>query len=281
MPRLLTLMLLLFLFGCSTPSGRFTTRSFDGLELAYDVSGDADPTLVFVHGWSCERGQWRSQVAIFDDEYRTVAIDLAGHGESGRARDEWTMPLLARDVEAVVRSIPGPVVLIGHSMGGPVCCLAAARLGTRVVGVVGVDTLHNVEQVMTADAMAGAIDSLERDFLGASERFVRQMFPRDADTAVVESVIDDAHRATPAVGIALMRSFVGFSLKDALANCPAPVYCINASETDISVNRKYAPSFDAVEVSGVGHYLMLEKPHEFNRHLSDALTHLASQAQRR
>jgi pimeloyl-ACP methyl ester carboxylesterase len=70
-------------------SGVATSR--DGIPLAFEVHGAGTPTLVFVHGWSCDRSYWRGQVRPLAARYQTVAVDLAGHGESGVGRRAWTM----------------------------------------------------------------------------------------------------------------------------------------------------------------------------------------------
>ena len=70
----------------------------------------------------------------------------------------------------------------------------------------------------------------------------------------------------------------GFDPRDALSNCPVPVRAINAAEpyeTQIETNRKYCPSFDAVTMESVGHFLMLERPDEFNRVLRATLAELS------
>ena len=56
--------------------------SKDGTPISYEVHGAGDPTLVFVHGWSCDARYWREQVPYFSKKYRVITVDLAGHGHS-------------------------------------------------------------------------------------------------------------------------------------------------------------------------------------------------------
>jgi len=65
--------------------------SADGVSIAYEVRGEGEPALVFVHGWCCDRSYWDAQLPYFAQKYKVVAIDLTGHGESGLDRKEWTM----------------------------------------------------------------------------------------------------------------------------------------------------------------------------------------------
>ena len=121
-------------------SGALTVPSADGVPIAYEVHGQGEPALVLVHGWSCDRGYWKEQIEYLSPQYRLVLVDLAGHGESGMGRKDYTMSAFGADVAAVVDSLGlKNVVLVGHSMGGDVIVEAAKKLPGRVVGLVWVD----------------------------------------------------------------------------------------------------------------------------------------------
>ena len=272
--RLLPPLLLLALASCAaTPpvGGVARVESFDGLEIAYEARGTGEPALVFIHGWCCNRGHWAEQMAVFGAERRVVAIDLAGHGESGNEREEWGISGLARDVEAVVEHLGiERAILVGHSMGGPVSLAAAARVPDRVIGVIGVDTLQSVEVEYTEEQIAPIAAALEADFPGAWARFVRGAFPEGADEELVERVASEAAEVDPRVAIGLLRSTLAHDFAGALAACPVPVRCVNTlhvAPTELEANRRYAPTFDVVLMEGPGHFPMLEAPEEFDAHL--------------
>ena len=126
--------------------------SKDGVEIVYDAVGNGEPTLVFVHGWSCDKSYWNDQVKTFSPKYKVVTIDLAGHGESGSERKNYTMELFGEDVAAVVNKLElDKVILIGHSMGGYVIIEAARQLKEKVIGLVGADTYQGLEDEMTKE----------------------------------------------------------------------------------------------------------------------------------
>ena len=131
-----------------------TATSPDGVPIRYDAAGKGDPALVFVHCGGCNRGFWDGQMAYFAAKHRVVALDLAGHGQSGSGRKDWTMDAFGEDVVSVVEALGlKRVVLIGHSLGGPAVLEAARRMPGRVAGLVLVDSWVDFEQRIPAEEM--------------------------------------------------------------------------------------------------------------------------------
>ncbi|WNV73638.1 alpha/beta hydrolase [Geodermatophilus sp. DSM 44513] len=125
-------------------------RTDDGVPLHVEVAGppDAPVTVVLVHGLAARSGMWHRQWAVLREHARVVRFDLRGHGRSGWAgRPRGNLQHLAGDLGLVLDRCagPGPVVLVGHSMGGmAVLALAGSRpelFGTRVTGVGLLSTL--------------------------------------------------------------------------------------------------------------------------------------------
>jgi sigma-B regulation protein RsbQ len=286
--RVRPLLLLCCTAACQAPPDRTpppptvdTAFAADGTPLVYDVRGRGDVALVFVHCWACDRGFWREQLDAFAPGYEVVSLDLAGHGASGKQRDTWTLDTLAADVATVVEDLGRErVVLIGHSMGGPVALLAAARLRGRAEAVVCADALHDVE-ARISEAMADQmLRGFQADYAGAMTSLVGAMFPAGGDTALVGWVARKAAATDSAATLALVRDYPNLDLADALTAARVPVRCINAAPrppwgpvTAVETNRKYG-DFDAVLMDTVGHYLMLERPAEFNAKLLDVLAAL-------
>ena len=147
MPRMLICLCLFSAGGAlSTEAviiGAATTR--DGVDIHYEAMGSGSPTLLFIHGWNCDRRYWSDQLAYFAETHQVVAIDLAGHGESGLQRTEWTISQFGADVAAVADQLSlDDVILVGHSMGGPVALEAARQLQGRAKMIIGADTLNDV-----------------------------------------------------------------------------------------------------------------------------------------
>ena len=267
------------LLAAATPAAaarQGTARAGDGLPIAYDVRGQGKVAVVLVHCWACDRSFWKEQVGPLSRKHRVVTLDLGGHGASGADRARWTVAGLGADVQAVVEALKlEQLVLVGHSMGGPVALDAARRMPGRVLGVVVVDSLHDVEKPVPREMAEKLAALYEEDFPGTMSSMVHRMFPPAADPAVVEFVASRAAVARPGPAIALLRDYPDLDLARWMEAAAVPVRAIQSGPplspvTKIGVNRRHG-NYDASFMDGVGHYPMLERPAEFNRRLEAAV----------
>jgi pimeloyl-ACP methyl ester carboxylesterase len=248
--------------------------SEDGVMIHYDVHGQGDRALVFVHCWSCDRTYWQNQVDEFAKDYRVVTVDLGGHGQSGMSRKVWTMATFGADVAAVVNKLDlKSVVLIGHSMGGPVCIEAARRLQGRVVTIVGVDNFQNFGDKLTKEEVDAWVAHLQPDFTPTVDFFVRSMFPAGADSSLVSRIAADMASAPPDVAISAITETLLYDYRAALAEVRVPIRTISSDKhaTDAKANAEIAASFAMKVMPGRGHFLQLEDPATFNRLLHETL----------
>lgn len=249
--------------------------SGDGLSIAYSAVGRGDTALVLIHGWMCDRTFWEAQVEAFRDSYRVVTVDLGGHGQSGSDRAYWTFAALAGDVQAVIEAEGlARVILVGHSMGGPVALEAARLMPSKVTGVIGVDTLQDADFAYDKERTESWIRQYEQNFAGTCDRFVRSMFHENSDPGLIESTVEKMCAGNPEIAVPLLDYYTHYDLGAALAAVQVPVRAINTNrfaETRVENNRKYNPDFDAVIVDAVGHFLHMEKPAVFNANLQTVI----------
>ena len=294
MKRVLSLAAIVFLvsFGGKQADSQEDTRgslgatltAADGVPIAYDMRGGGSLALVFVHGWCSNRTFWREQLDNLARDYRVVALDLPGHGDSGRDRPVWSVESFAEDVRVVVEALDlKRVVLVGHSMGGLVSLEAARRLPGRVIGMIGVDTISDVESEKAPETMDRVISALEADFANAMTAFMPWMFAPDASHDLVEWAIEESVAADHAMALALMEEVSSLDERELLSSVDVPVRCIYAAPRDpedprtfVETNAKYA-DYSAVFVEGVGHFLHLEDPEAVNRHIRAFLAEIERQ----
>jgi pimeloyl-ACP methyl ester carboxylesterase len=257
-----------------------TVASADGVPIRYHAEGRGEPALVFIHGWSCDRSHWAEQVARFSAERQVITLDLAGHGESGRERQVWTVESLAADVRAVVLALDlRRVVLIGHSLGGPVAIEAAGRMPERVVSVIGVDALHDVERKSDPAQIQALVERWEKDFAGTAEKFVDFLLPQGCDPAIRERLRAQFAAAPRDVALALLRAQFDYDLPVALERVHVPIRAINTTlPSNVEAGRRHAAEFAVVDLAALqlGHFPMLTAPALFDQKLADTLRELGS-----
>ena len=255
--------------------------SRDGVPISFEVHGSGEPTLVFVHGWSCDARYWREQIPHFSRDHRVVVLDLAGHGHSGLSRSKYSMAAFGEDVKAVTEAVGGSrVILIGHSMGGSVIAEAARLMPGRVVGLIGVDTLENVEWALTQEEAAKMTAPLHEDFRAGSRQFVSGMISTNTDPQLRDWILGDMSAAPPAVALSAMTEMMGQYITGEAAGIFArvrvPVLSVNGGLWPINyeANRRHMLSYDAIVLTNADHFLMMDQPAEFNRALERAIQRL-------
>jgi len=258
----------------SKPASEVVNAS-DGIPIHYSVAGKGEPALVFIHCWGCNRNFWDNQVAEFSKTNRVVTIDMPGHGESGSGRKNWSIESYGDDVKTVVTNLGlKRVVLVGSSMGGPIALEAAKRMPDNVVAIVPVDSLQNVEQTLTAEQLDGVIKQMTADYKNATTGLLNQFFfSANTPEAVKTRVINEAISRQPETAVAILKGIFAYTPGPTLKEIKVPIKAINAdlNPTNLEINRKYAPQFDAVIIKGTGHYPMLEDPARFNQMLAEIL----------
>ena len=253
--------------------------SIDGTPISYEIYGAGEPTLVFVHGWSCDARYWRAQSPHFAKNHRVVTLDLAGHGHSGTKRLQYSMLAFGEDVRVVTESTGSRrVILIGHSMGGSVIAEAARLMPSRVIGLIGIDTLENIEYPMTREELKKMIAPLEKDFRTGSRQFVEEMISPQTDPQLREWILSDMSAAPPAVALSAMSNMMSQYITGEAAKIfdeiRVPVIAVNGDMWPVNyeANRRHMVSFDAIVLKGADHFLMLNRPEQFNRALEKAIS---------
>ncbi len=283
--RRCVLVLSLVLAACGVPSQRDpldfqrgVAHSTDNSTILFREGGTGATALVFVHGWLGDASVWDLAMQRFAPHYRVVALDLAGHGASSRDRTQWTVENFAADVSAVVRALElQHVVLIGHSMSGPISVEAANQLGSRVEALIPIDTLLNVEWDLPPQAWAEFFGGFHKDFAGSVEGFFRNFLSaKTSPKDVIDSIVAKAKLADPALAIPMLERGREYDLKSGLRALRIPIHAIDSDMNPVAldVNRKYAPRFEATIIAGVGHWPHLEAPERFDDTLKRVLDSL-------
>lgn len=263
--------------GRQTPAPSFTT-SPDGVRIAYTVTGEGSPPLVFVHGWSSDRRYWDWQLRGFAKYHRVAGVDLAGHGDSGRNRARWTIEAFGADAAAVIDALDlERPILVGHSMGGDVVAETARRLKRPVAGMIWVDTCKRLGAPRTPEDIARIVQPFREQFAETTRAFVRGMFLPGTDAGLVDLVAGDMASAPPEVAIGALESALAYDreMPVALKELKLPVIAINPETPATDLASLSAHGVEVMLMSDVGHFPMMESPERFNRILRTAIEKIA------
>ena len=209
-----------------------TVESFDGTHLYVDVMGADDlPTLVFAHGYALSHRIWHFQRRELADTFRIVTYDQRGHGASERAvSGDYSVQALGRDLSAVIEATlqgDGPVLVVGHSMGGMTLLSYVEQypesLVDRLAGAVLMSTSGS--DVVTGGAVTVGLAAVN----GLSTRVARRAFSalgrRRGDDELAHGASNDlSYLMTKVIGLSSAASpaHVAFT-EQLLLDTPTPV----------------------------------------------------------
>lgn len=276
---------LLLLNSCTATKEKPVVKNGD-VEIAYQVSGSADTAVVLVHGWCINKEYWKETQEKLSQRYKVVALDLGGHGQSGKNRTQWTIEEYAKDVIAVIETLQlQKVILVGHSMSGDVVLETATMIPDKVVGLVGIDNFKEILEHFTPEQekqIADFMKALRTNFVTKATEYGRAtLFPLNySDTVSVNRVLRDIARSDSIVATESLEKLMRYSLTEpkklATIKVPLNLLVSDYTPTNDSTLKRYVKSGYSVEtIKGTGHYPMIEKPEEFTQLLQQILASIS------
>ncbi len=260
---------------CSMLPTSVFAATVDGIPIHFTVTGNGYKTVLLVHGWTCDATSWQSQVPELSKRYQVVTMDLPGHGptplpKSGRL----SMDLFARAVEAVRSDVrANRMILIGHSMGTAVILQYACLYPQHVAALVF------VEGLTTSPWNQKAPTYTVRQFsspagLRIREGMIRDMFSSATTDVMRQNILSRMLGTSPIAAVEAMNAVRNPGIwKQAIIKMP--VLGIYADNPLMSVNpdemKQRFPNLTYARIPGTGHFLMMEKPSEFNHLLESFL----------
>lgn len=261
------------------------------IDFAYVDEGTGPPVLL-VHGFPLDRTMWDAQAAALSTDFRVLAPDLRGFGESGigpgDADDGVSMETYAADLVALLDAagVSEPVVLAGFSMGGYVGWQFALQHVDRLRALVACDTraIADTDEA-AANRESMATEVLAADSSAAAEGMIPKLIaPRTLEFGgpAVARLMEMIGRATPAGIAAAQRGMaVRPDVRQQLAEIAVPALVVVGEEDAISPPTEMAeiaaalPDATFVEIPTAGHMSPLENPGDFNAALLDFLASLS------
>ncbi len=260
----------------------------DDAKIYFQDQGEGQPILL-VHGWICSSKFWQKNIPGLANEFRVVAVDLRGHGNSSKALTGHTLRQYARDVRVLIEHLGlQSVVLVGWSMGGPVVlsyCEQYAR-DTRLQALALVDTApfpfspaewnshplknYNYDGM---NAMFAAYKANPRGFATAFTTRMHKQMPSDAE---LEWMVAEQMKTPTWIGEAVYSDFLMSDYAKSLAAIQVPVLVFAANSgvycKGIAMGKAIAAQVahgTFLPFEDAGHLLFYEQPEKFNAALME------------
>ena len=242
--------------------------SLDGARIRYQSNGKGREALVLIHGWTCNLDNWQEVIPGLSKHSRVIAIDLPGHGQSDKPQLAYTMDLFARAVDVVMQDAGVKrAVLVGHSMGTPVMRQFYRKYPQKTLALVIVDgALRPYGDKKTMDGFLAPLRGPNYKEAGAG-MLTGMAGPNLAPE--LRARIQSSFLSTPQyVLVSAMEGIVDESIWGS-DKINVPVLAIMAKSPFWPANieqlyRSIAPQLDFQMWVGVGHFLMMERPKEFD-----------------
>jgi pimeloyl-ACP methyl ester carboxylesterase len=243
----------------------------DGVALCYEEAGEGDRPVLLAHGWCCDHTYFPPQFEHFAQQgHRVVAVDLRGHGESGKPHRRYAMQTFADDLAWMCQRLElvKPVV-VGHSMGGIVAFDLAARYPDMPSAIVMLDAA-----VVLPSAARAAIPSLLKELRGSAYRDVlrgyasRSIFIPTDDEQRKERILQSMSSAPQHVVVSAFEGLRDYDPTEAAGGLAVPgVYIAADEQQQRSDMSRFHEMFSEIlygKTVGSGHFCQLEVPEQVN-----------------
>jgi pimeloyl-ACP methyl ester carboxylesterase len=265
------LVVLMFMLASATVAfagdGESQHAKLDGAKIHYKSYGKGNEAVVLVHGWGCNIDHWRDQIPDLSKRSRVLALDLPGHGRSDKPEISYTMDLFAHAIDAVMRDAKvDRAVVVGHSMGTPVARQFYRKYPQKTAAIVIVDgglrpfgTKEMREQFMAMfrspnykETSAQMLSQMAGTLSAADKERVNSSFgstPQKVLVSAMESMNQDSLYGPDKMNVPVLAIMA-----------KSPFWPPDTEQ----FLRGLAPDLEFQMWEGVGHFLMMEKPKQFN-----------------
>ena len=251
-----------------TAPGVARSVQLDGAKVHYTEYGAGENALLFVHGWSCDETFWAAQASALAWKFHVITIDLPGHGQSDKPEIPYTMDLYARAIHAVLQDAKVKwATLAGHSNGTPVIRQFYRKFPEKTRALIIVDGgLRPFGDKATMEKFVAKLK--EPNYEENAGKIIDGITSPIQDAALREKIKSTMLRTPQSVAASEFEATLDPDLwRPEKIN--VPVLMVLAKQPAWSAEyeqfvRGLAPDLDYQVWEGVSHFLMMEKPEQFN-----------------
>jgi pimeloyl-ACP methyl ester carboxylesterase len=259
----------------------------DAIPLYYEEHGEGE-TILLVHGWACNAEYWwQKNVPALAEEYHVVALDLRGHGLSGKNDEGHTLAQYARDVRHLVESLDlADVTFVGWSMGTHVALSYFEQFGSADVSAfVFVDMSpywfseegweYPVFGEFSPEALAGVVEMLQNDRAGfVKGQLLEGFFAERPPAETIDEMYAEMTKTPTSVGVAMAEAMATADFRGTVAEVDVPTLLAYGGQGAIFPGplgewmHEHIPDSELVTFEASSHCPFWEEPERFNRELA-------------
>ena len=254
--------------------------SINNMNLYYEENGHCQP-LLLIHGLGSSTRDWESQVAEFSKNYKVIAFDLRGHGQSDKPAGPYSMALFASDTVGLLKELGiKSTHVAGISLGGAVAFQLALDSPSLVKTLTIVNSAPSLggtpEQAKAEiDRRVNIVKQVGMRAMG--EALVPNLFPKPEHEALRRGFIESWAENDPSAYIESTRSMLGWDVTDKIhsINCPALILTSDQDYTPVASKEAYIklmPDVQLVVIPDAHHAVPMESPEKFNAALMQFLS---------
>lgn len=264
----------------TTPQSRFVEAN--GMRLHYKEWSTQGPPLILLHGATSSSNSWDAIAPSFVDDYRVMAFDLRGHGQSDKPESGYSIESdYARDISAfITEQLDEPAIVIGHSTGALISPAVAVQAGEAVRAIVMEDPPVFLTEgaLYTRAAFALTVKALPFD-----QRVERLMKPTSMPHEVAITLAENYGNMSESVVTELAKGGTIYRPEDVLPNVSCSTLVILGNPTidavvewsDRTRLRRLLKGSRILDWPEVGHNIHRDAPERFVTAVSDFLQTLS------
>jgi 3-oxoadipate enol-lactonase len=239
----------------------------NGITISYSDFGTGARTLLFLHGTGGNRAYFEAQFEHFKRDYRVIACDLRGHGESTKPKTGYDVSAFSSDILALLNHLDvSSAVLIGHSLGGMIALDLAVCHPERVHSIAILDSpILMYPQV--AEALTPFVEAFaSSEYPNAIRQFATQFFFSENTADELRSrVLNDLERFPQHIFGQIFGTSAQYDAEAALRKLKLPATYIHASvPADLERMHELAPFMQIERLESVGHFAQVERADKIN-----------------
>jgi 3-oxoadipate enol-lactonase len=256
----------------------------NGLSVSYhDIGREDAPAIVLIHGFPLNKSMWNSQMELLKNDFRVIAYDVRGHGNSETGSQDFSIELFVNDLLCLIETLGlQRVILFGFSMGGYIALNAIEKHADRFDGLILSDTQCTADAPEARAKRIGAMDRILEDGVAAyADEILPKLFApasfvrhRTEVAAVREMILNTS---TESLCNTLFAMSARKETRSELMEIGIPTLILVGKEDEITpvaasqvIHSRIRGSSFAV-IPHAGHLANMENPVVYNQYLTEFL----------